>query len=175
MLDAILGTGLTIATGGGAGIIGALLGIGGRLVPEVVKYFQDKRDKAHELEMLRLQIDSADKLAKLRMDEGRQAEEYKLEGKTLDAHMEALKGQFAVTTGWAAQLSAGVRPIVTYWYMLLYSVVKISIVYSNHDFGTPAAIAVAQAWTNDDIAMFFAIMNFWFLDRVLARRPAARA
>lgn len=175
MLDAILGTGLTLATGGGAGIIGALLGIGGRLVPEVMRYFQDKRDKAHELDMLRLQIDSADKLTKLRMDETRQAEEYRLEGKTLDAHMTALAGQFAVTVGWAAQLSAGVRPIVTYWYMLLYSVVKIAIVYSNYVFGTPAAIAIAQAWTNDDIALFSAIMNFWFLDRVLSRRTPARA
>jgi len=40
MLDAILGTGLTLATGGGAGIIGAMLGIGGRLIPEVMKYFR---------------------------------------------------------------------------------------------------------------------------------------
>jgi len=109
------------------------------------------------------------------MDEARQGEEYRLEGKTLDAQMEALKGQFSVTSGWAAQLSAGVRPIVTYWYMLLYSVVKVSIVYSNYDFGTPAAIAVAQGWTNDDIALFSGIMNFWFLDRVFARRGSARA
>jgi hypothetical protein len=175
MLDAILGTGLTIATGGGAGIIGALLGIGGRLVPEVVKYFQDKRDKAHEIDLLRLQIDSADKLTHLRMEESRQAEEYKLDGKGLDTLLEAVKGQFANATGIAATLSACVRPIVTYWYMLLYSVVKIAIVWSNYDFGTPAAIAVAQAWTNDDIALFSAIMNFWFLDRVLAKRAVGRA
>lgn len=171
MFDFLFG-GASLATGGVAGIVGSLLGLGARLVPEIMRHFQDRRDKAHELEMLRLQIDSADKLTKLRMDEGRQAEEYKLEGKGLDALMEAIKGQFAVTAGWAANLSAGVRPISTYWLMLLYSANKIVIVIAAAIAGTPLASFAPLVWTPDDIALFSGVMNFWFLDRVLKGRGA---
>lgn len=172
MLETLFG-GLTLATGGVAGVLGSVLGIAARLLPEITKQIQDRRDKAHERAMLQMQIDSADKLAKLRMDEARQAEEYRLEGKGLDALTEAIKGQFAVASGWAANLSASVRPVATYWLLLLYSLHKVAIAVAAGLNGADTAQIAKLLWTADDIALFSAVMNFWFLDRVFKGRARA--
>lgn len=172
MLEALFG-GLTLATGGVAGVLGSVLGIAARLLPEITKQIQDRRDKAHELAMMRLQIDSADKLAKLRMDEARQVEEYRLEGKGLDALTEALKGQFAVASGWAANLSASVRPVATYWLLALYTAHKFAIGLAAALNGADTGQVARLLWTADDIALFSAVMNFWFLDRVFRGRARA--
>ena len=50
-------------------VIGALLGLVGSLIPELVKVYKDWSDKKHELDMLKLQIEYADKMAEIRIRE----------------------------------------------------------------------------------------------------------
>ncbi len=50
-------------------VIGALLGLVGSLIPELVKVYKDWSDKKHELEMMRMQIEYADKMAEIRIKE----------------------------------------------------------------------------------------------------------
>ncbi len=50
-------------------IIGAVLGLIGSLIPELVKVYKDWSDKKHELEMMQMQIEYAEKMAEIRIKE----------------------------------------------------------------------------------------------------------
>ena len=97
----------------GGGLLGSIFGGLFRLAPEVLKWLDRKDERAHELNMFRLQTD----LEKLR-GEFRMEERY-VEHSTaqLDAIQAAFKEQSATATAsypWVAALSALVRPGVTY-------------------------------------------------------------
>ena len=63
------------------------------------------------------------------------------------------------------------RPFVTSWGLALYTAVKTCLILVALRGGEGLADAILQIWTDFDIATFGAIVNFWFLDRVLTHRP----
>lgn len=50
-------------------ILGALLGLAGSIIPELIKLYKDKQDKKHELEMLKLQLEKEKVITELRVQE----------------------------------------------------------------------------------------------------------
>lgn len=50
-------------------ILGALLGLAGSIIPELLKLYKDKQDKKHELEMLKLQLEKEKVITELRVQE----------------------------------------------------------------------------------------------------------
>lgn len=50
-------------------LIGAIIGLIGSIIPEVLKIYDKKQDQKHEIEMLRLQIEQAEKMTELRIRE----------------------------------------------------------------------------------------------------------
>lgn len=133
-------------------IISSILGFGSAFIPSVLNYFQDRSDKKHELAMLTKQEEIRAASAK----ETRELDNLAIE---LDTERESIRGshQPMQMTGNAFidGLRGSVRPIVTYWFMALYSYSK----YGDYVQGLPM-------WTEADRAIFATIICFWFGDRI---------
>jgi hypothetical protein len=165
IIGGVIGTGVNVLSGG---LVGGLL----RLAPEVLRLFTSKADRDHEYRMAKLAADTAAAERAGKLEEIRTEGAVAQDTKGLDALIEAVKGQGArAGVGWVDAISATVRPFVTYWWLSLYTAVKTCLMLVALRNGVGLADAVLQVWTEFDIATFGAIINFWFLDRVLKHRP----
>jgi hypothetical protein len=72
--------------------------------------------------------------------------------------------------GWAASLSASVRPVVTYWMLLIWSFVHIWFAWNAWLAGSPATEVFKTMMSPDFSALLAGTINFWFLDRTLKQR-----
>ena len=157
----------------GGGVIGSLLGGVFRLAPEVLKFFDKKNERQHELSMFARQCEletlrGAQKLAEI----GAQREAAVDVG-VMDAFNAAINQQaemVKVAGGWAASLSASVRPVMTYYLLVMYGAVKISFILMSYYAGTPVIEALAKNWSLDDMALLSGVINYWMIDRSLAKR-----
>jgi hypothetical protein len=70
---------------------------------------------------------------------------------------------------WADALSISVRPIITYWFMLLYCAAKAAVFVAAVTAGAGWDTAILHAWTEADQALWAGVLNFWFLGRVFDR------
>lgn len=155
-------------------MIGALIGIFGSLIPSFIKLFQDWQDKKHELKILELQIQYAEKSEKWKMEEIT----IQKEAEMVRAAYEYTKPQQLQVTGktWIDALQvisnfiiSTTRPLVTYWLLLVYTVVKYAeyklMVASGQDWYR----AVAEIWTSTDNEFVAAVVMFWFANRAILR------
>lgn len=163
-------------------LLGGLLGGAFRLAPEVLKWFDRKAERAHELAMLGANL-AIDKLrgeqALAQLDVQR---EISMMGAGLAALQEAIKGQSQLTGIRKVDiLTMSVRPVVTYWFMAIYCLAKVVTAVLVYVLA-PEASSVADKlkavvdsmWTPADMALFAGILNFWFLGRVFERAQGSR-
>jgi hypothetical protein len=150
-------------------IAAGAIGFAGRIVPEIIKLFGAKSERAHELAMLNAEME----FAKIRGDIAMKQTEAAMTMTELQAITEMNKEQGETARaagGWVLTLSASVRPVIAYWYMTLYTIVKATALW----------LAVEQspeqwkellvaAWTDDDFAIFVMIISFFFAGRVFDR------
>jgi len=152
-----------------SGILGSIFGGLFRLAPEVLKFFDRKDDRKHELAMYGLQID-------LEKTKG----QVKIEEKYIDygiAQTQAIQTAFegqakeaAASYRWVAALSALVRPMVTYILFGMYVAFKITIIVHAVNSGANWIDIARNHWTPDDFAMLNMILTFWFLGRSIEKR-----
>jgi len=153
MLDTLLG-----------GVFGGLL----RLAPEALKFFDSKNERKHELAMLEAEM----KFAQVKGEIAMRQTEAQMQVAEISAMTEAIKEQSATAQAagkFVSAISALVRPLVTYIFVLLYVSVKI-VGYS---------LAVAQggdwkellmsSWTDDDMSTMSMLLTFWFTGRIFER------
>lgn len=148
------------------GIFGGLL----RLAPEVLKFFDQKNQRAHELAMLGAEME----FARLRGEIVMRQTEASIDIARMDAIGEALKGQASMAKAGGklvAAISALVRPLVTYWFVFLYSAHKIALLSQAHYDGQSWQGIFATSWNEQDWGIFSMILVFWFVGRVHERKP----
>ena len=149
-------------------LLGSLLGGVFRIVPEVMKLWDAKNERSHELAMLGKEMEFAQIKGEIAMRE----QETVLMGKELDAMSVALKeqGETARASGWfVAAISAAVRPLVTYWFVTLYSIVKLASILMAIDAGAEWKEVLVSSWAQDDMALLMMVLTFWFVGRVWDR------
>lgn len=151
-------------------LLGGLLGGAFRLAPEVLKWFDRKRERGHELAMQ----DKALAFEKLRgaqrMNEIGAAAEAAWNTGAMDALREAVAAQGRPSgVKWADALSTTVRPAVTYLFVLMYVGVKLSTFVGSVQTGSSFGAALLAAWTEADQALLAGILNYWFLNRTLEK------
>ena len=147
-------------------ILGGLVGGAFRLFPEILKWVDRRGERKHELSMQDKQLEFQKLL------DGRKIEEANVSYDTaaVDALKEAIKGQETPSgVRWIDGLTSSVRPVVTYWFMLLYCVAKIAVFVTGINAGSPWIDAISLAWTEADQALWAGILNFWFLSRVFEK------
>jgi hypothetical protein len=154
---------LTIASGGLGGVL--------RLAPEILKGFDRKNERQHELAMMEVEI----RIAEKRMEHEMRTVDAAMTMTELDAISSAIKeqGQTARAAGKVvAAISALVRPLVTYWYVFLYSAVKVVSMWMAIDAGANWKEVLVNSWTSEDMAMLVMILSFWFVGRVYDRQKS---
>ena len=145
-------------------------------LPKLLDFFQDRSDKAHELDLANLQIQRELEMRKAGFEAQERVEqihteqmqiqaqsatqEFKLqERQALYAHDIAI-GQGAST--WVINARAVVRPALTYGMFLLLVFVDVAgFLYAWHS-NVPFNDCLDQLWDNDTQLIWASIVAFWF-------------
>lgn len=161
----------------------ALLGFISSAFPEFIRLFRDGKDRAHELALLKLQMDyDREKLA-VQAESAQRDYAYKLqeiavtERQALNEGAGTASGRMGIA--WVDALAGSVRPVVTYGFFLLYVAVKAGQFQLLMNPALPwqqgmgAAAALVALWGEEDMGMFAAVMAFWFGSRALGKARRA--
>jgi hypothetical protein len=152
-------------------ILGGLLGGVLRLAPELIKFFDRKDERKHELAMANVELTIAEK----KIEFGMRQLDAEVDVATMQAMGQALKGQAEMAKAggkFISAISAAVRPGVTIWFVGLYSAVKVAVMAMAVGQGAAWQEVILRAWTADDAAILSAIIMFWFVGRPIDKRTA---
>lgn len=147
-------------------------GLGGlmRVVPEVLKFFTSKQDQAHEYKMTQLQLDIDKARADQAIDLVHAQGEMASAAGELSAYIEAIKGQSNMSgVKWVDGLNQSVRPMVTYWWMTIFTIYKISTIVSACLVWVSMDDFISRLWTAQDAGILSMILGFWFVDRSIRK------
>lgn len=147
-------------------LLSTVLGFLGAGIPELIKGYNAKQERKHELDVMDRQ------LAAQAAGHTQRLEEINVQG---DIEESKALYQAAATpiTGvrWAdaaiALYNSSVRPTLTYAFFAMYAVVKLGMVRSA--VGVSWLVAFQNAWTESDMALFATIVGFWFGQRSLTK------
>ncbi len=148
-------------------LIGGGLGGAMRVVPEVMKLLQAKDERKHELAMTKLQIDIDAQRSKGQIDALQaQGDNQDIAGQQA-IFLEAVKSQGQLTgVKWIDAVNSTVRPMVTYWFMGIFSAYKSVIMYQAWISMGPTEEFANKIWDANDWGILSMILSFWFVDRV---------
>ena len=142
-------------------LLGSVLGFGTSFLPKVMDYFQDRQDKAHELSL-------ADKQLEQQIQIGAQ----KMQMMDITADIEETKAlhkeHSAITnksSQWCINLSASVRPVITYLLFIEFAALTLSV-----NMGWMDLIQYATIWNSEFQAVWAATVSFWFGSRSFQRK-----
>lgn len=157
-------------------LLGGVVGTATRSIPAVLEHFDKKNEREHERMMFERQIE-ADKLrAEQKIEEVKLEGQISLDTKSLDALISAnaSQAQMAIAAGgWAAKLSASVRPVTTFQLVALYMLAKVAtfalLCMNAHD---PESVlfGVKELYNENDAALLSGVLAFWYMDRTIQKR-----
>lgn len=155
------------------GILGGLFGGIFRLAPEVIKFFDKKNERQHELSMFNRQCELEKERGAQKLSEIGAQRDAAIDVGAMTAFNAAISQQAEMVKaagGWAASLSASVRPVVTYWVLALWSFVHLW--FAMHAWFSDVApdVVFRSIMTADFAALLSGTINYWFLDRTLKQR-----
>jgi hypothetical protein len=136
-------------------IIGALTGFAGSLLPNIFKFVQDKSDKKHELEIIKLQIQA-----------NKQEHIARLEEINTSADINEIKITHEIPSSgikWIDALNGTVRPIIAYAFFILYFWTKIAYMTNTEYF------KLSELWTSIDNTIFLTIIAFFYGQRAMQK------
>ena len=155
------------------GILGSVFGGLFRMAPEVLKFFDKKNERAHELLMFTRQCELETLRGQQKLAEIGAQREAAIDVGVMDAFQSAIEQQATMVKaagGWAASLSASVRPVVTYWVLFVWSFIHVWFAWNAWITGAPPVEVFKIMMSPDFSALLAGTINFWFLDRTLAKR-----
>lgn len=137
-------------------LLGSLLGFGTSFLPKVMDFFQDKQDKKHELDM-------QDKILASQLQLGSQKLQMIESEGDIDALKAALgehKSTVSKASQWVINLSASVRPVMTYALWMEFMVLTVAVFN-----GWVTQEEYTMVWNNEIQAVWAAVVSFWFGQR----------
>jgi hypothetical protein len=155
------------------GLLGSIFGGIFRLAPEVLKWLDKKNERSHELAMFDRQCELEAQRGAQKLAEIGAAREAAVDVGAMAAFNAAINQQTEMVKaagGWVASLSASVRPVVTYWVLFIWSFIHVWFAW-NAWVGGATPIEVFKTMMSADMSALVAgTLNYWFLDRTLAKR-----
>jgi hypothetical protein len=150
-------------------LLGSLVGFISSLAPDIFSLIRDKKDKAHELQILDRQME----LTKL--GRSTRLEEIQI---TADAKEAEFIYQYTQKSGvsWIDGFAGSVRPFLTYAFFALYAWVKFCaylVMRGSSDLANDDIIlSIVRLWSEQDETIFAAIISFWFGSRAFRKKEA---
>ena len=157
----------------GGGLLGSIFGGLFRMAPEVLKWLDKKNEREHELNMFKFQCDLEAQRGQQKLSEIGAQREAAIDTGVMNAFQSAIEQQTEMVKaagGWVASLSASVRPVVTYWILGLSSFIHVWLSYNAWVSGMPPLDVFKVMMSADFAALVSGTLNYWFLDRTLAKR-----
>lgn len=142
-------------------LISTILGLLSSILPNIVKIYEKKQDLKHEIELTKLRIAAAERNVEL-TTVAEVAKADVSEGDSLRDHDSLLSGHSTFDA-----LRASIRPVVTYVFFLLFIGIKITVLVIMVNRGVDADKIVNTIWDQETMAIFSAIIGFWFGSRML--------
>ena len=143
------------------------------MAPELLKFFDKKNERQHEALMFSRQCDLEQLRGAQKLAENGAQREAAVDVGVMDAFNSAIQQQAEMVKaagGWAAALSASVRPVVTYWVLFVWSFIHVWFAWNAWITGA-SPVEVFKIMMSPDFSALLAVtINFWFLDRTLAKR-----
>lgn len=155
-------------------IIGAIFGLFGSVIPELLKIYKDRQDKKHELEMFKLQIEVMKLGHEQRMEEILTAADIR-QSEMVYKYAPVAKPErtgsfwFDLLNMIVYIYNTTVRPTVTYLVIIGYLLVKYAIYKSLINSGLDMYSAIVMMWKDDDAGFVFMVISFWFGGRAILR------
>jgi D-alanyl-D-alanine carboxypeptidase len=146
-------------------------------LPKLMDFFQDKSDKAHEIELAKMQTERELQMlkegyvAQARVEEIRteqiSIQSAEKEREALYAHDIAI-GQGAAQ--WVINARAMVRPSITYGLFVLFAFVEIFGFMYAWKTGVDFSIALDVLWDNDTQIIWASVVSFWFGTQAFSKK-----
>lgn len=157
----------------GGGVFGSLIGGLFRLAPEVLKALDKRNERAHELAMFDKQCQLEAQRGSQKLQEIGAQHAAAVDTGALDALRLTIQQQTEMARaagGWAASLSASVRPVVTYALVGVYLLLQITMAGQILVTGGSIGDVFRFVMTVDFVALVSGILNYHFLNRTLEKR-----
>jgi hypothetical protein len=138
-------------------------------VPKLLDFFQDRSDKAHEMDMAKLQTERELQMLKEGYIAQAKVEEIKTEQiaiQSAEKEREAVYAHdIAIGQGasqWVTNARAFTRSFITYGMFILFAFVEIFGFMYAWRTGVDFSIALDQLWDNETQIIWASVVSFWF-------------
>ena len=138
-------------------------------LPKFLEFMQDRSDKKQEIALAQLQIDRELKMVERGHIAQVQVEEIRSDQiatqASADVHSALLKHDAVIGDGasqWVIDLRASVRPVVTYFMLLILAFVNIVGLFYAFWQGVAFDTAIAMIITQEFLITLSSIISFWF-------------
>ena len=138
-------------------------------VPKLLDFFQDRSDKAHEMNMAKLQTERELQMLKEGYIAQAKVEEIKTEQiaiQSAEKEREAIYAHdIAIGQGaskWVINARAFTRSFITYGMFILFAFVEIFGFMYAWRTGVDFSIALDQLWDNETQIIWASVVSFWF-------------
>jgi hypothetical protein len=138
-------------------------------VPKLLDFFQDRSDKAHEMNMAKLQTERELQMLKEGYIAQAKVEEIKTEQiaiQSAEKEREAVYAHdIAIGQGaskWVINARAFTRSFITYGMFILFAFVEIFGFMYAWRTGVDFSIALDQLWDNETQIIWASVVSFWF-------------
>jgi hypothetical protein len=138
-------------------------------LPKLMDYFQDKSDKAHELELVKMQTEREVQMLKEGYVAQARVEEIRTEQigiQSAEKEREALYAHdIAIGQGaaqWVINARAFTRSFITYGLFMLFAFVEIFGFMYAWKTGVDFTVALDNLWDNETQIIWASVVSFWF-------------
>jgi hypothetical protein len=152
-------------------LFGSLLGFGTSFLPTLLGFFEQGQKNRHQLKLLDAQAKHAEVLSQLKLEELDAAADVE-ESRSIYEHAAQLAR--SNKSSFISALQASVRPVVTYFFFILFGIIKGLAVYVAVIEGDDVSQAILNSWDEESKILFSTIISFWFGQRGMKSIRKAR-
>jgi len=146
-------------------------------LPKLMDFFQDRSDKAHELQMAQMQTERELQMLERGYAAQARVEEIKTEQVAMETQAQERSAMYAhdIAIGqgasqWVINLRASVRPAVTYLFVFLLIVVDIASIWWAWSTGAAFVEAIPMVFDADEMQILASIIAFWFGTQAFSKK-----
>ena len=152
-------------------LVGSLLGFGTSFLPTLLGFFEQGQKNRQQLKLLDAQAKQAEVLSQLKLEELDAAADVE-ESRSIYEHAAQLAR--SNKSSFISALQASVRPVVTYFFFILFATIKGLAVYVAVQEGDDVSPAILASWDEETKILFSTVISFWFGQRGMKSIRKAR-